>query len=256
MPLALYTSTDRKRERQDNKLCDSNPFAVYAVQGAQSGSRGSGAGNKPGSPFQAALGRRASLPQILPLHCSCQYQQSRELRCSSLHLSNTISWVFEVPRCNPTCSPGIMAPAWVIFPVTFQFFPQNERDCEYCSSFTLHYIIVLNLLSIEIISLWMICLLGWKPPGFVRYYKKSGVHFPGARYWNTYQVFLPLTINGLALLVLWYSAITGWYFFVCMYQFNVSSQRTVACPQWQALAHKCFPFVLFLALTTIAVCQS
>lgn len=144
------------------------------------------------------------------------------------------------------------------FPCNISFFPPKWKRLWILLLvyITLHYIIVLNLLSIEIISLWMICLLGWKPPGFVRYYKKSGVHFPGARYWNTYHVFLPLTINGLALLVLWYSAIMGWYFFVCMYQFNVSSQRTVACPQWQALAHKCFPFVLFLALTTIAVCQS
>lgn len=118
------------------------------------------------------------------------------------------------------------------------------------------YITVLNLLSIEIISLWVTCLLGCKPPGFVRYCKKAGVCSPGAQYWNTYQVFLPLTINGLALPVLWYLVITGWHFFVWLYQFNISSQRTVACPQWQALAHRCFPFVLFPALTTTAVCQS
>lgn len=220
MPLVLYTSTDRKRERQDNKLFSSNPFAICAGQGAQSGSRGSGGGNGPVPAFQAALGRRPSLPQLPPLYCSCRYQRSQELRCSSLHLLNTTHWVFEVPICDPTPSPGIMNPTWLVFPVTFHFVPKNERECEYYSFI---YIVVLNLLSVEIISLWVTCLLGCKPSGFVRYCKSSGVHFPGAPYWNTYQVFLPLTVNGLALLVLWYLVVTGWYLFVWLYQFNISS---------------------------------
>lgn len=78
MPLVPYTRTDRKRERQDK-----NPFAMCGGQGTRNGSRGSSVGNKLGLLSQAALDRRPSLPQPLPLYCNCQYQHSQELCCKS-----------------------------------------------------------------------------------------------------------------------------------------------------------------------------
>ena len=148
----------------------------------------------PGSPRQA--------PQPSPTysHSAAVASSSIAKRYSAatLCLPSTTCWVFEVPRCDPTPSPGVMRPAWVIFLVTFRFVPKKER----AGILLFVYNTVLNWLSTEIMSLWVTCLLGCKLTGFVRYYKKSGVHFPVAWSWNTRQVFLPLTINSLALLVL------------------------------------------------------
>lgn len=132
----------------DNKPFSSNAFPACPGQGA---------GSSPQAGAQVL-----EPPQLLPLGCRCQLQHGQQPRCSSLRSPRTMCRVFEVPECDPTAGHGIKPPSWIIFTVPFLLAPAlrdstNPAPC--C-------ITALSLLSTEIISLWLICLLGCFPLGF------------------------------------------------------------------------------------------
>lgn len=161
MPLVLHTGADRERERQGNQLFSSSSFTCVLAHGPAAVPVVKGMKR---APLQAVLGKCCSLSQLPQLYCSCQHQHRQELHCIPLQLSNTIHGVFEVPRCNPTASSGIIPPIWMIFPLT-SFLSQQmtvNTEREYCPLFIL---IILNLSSIEVISPWVTCWLDADPLG-------------------------------------------------------------------------------------------